>query len=479
MQSPPTGIAELKVLRGIMGNVSRIVKSLPNSPVRTAFLHEITRGVQGNKAADLLGLHKSSISRASEYHDRPFVEFLRQLGFPRTNRAESHQFLVEWLTNDANCPVPSGWNRRCFTGSASLMWAEYAAASLSRSIAPLQPETFHAVRKRKRVGIREGDIFINRDEVELEELRRQLEEDPSLDFDDKIADLERNLKFCKERKKHYRDCHQQLRGNPKKMLVTIDFTATQTGMQDKFCNFVVVVCTDSALYVPLSLVNEIAEPEQPPSKKKAVEKPVIEKKRRRSKKEITESGNGGRNLLPSWNQERAKLTQKEQPELADNDSVYKPFCSVFHFVIKRGDDSPGQTSPYVQWAMNYLFVKHELGAYYDELHVFSDGCGKHFKTYPTHWYALQFSLYNSYYLTHVGTLPTSSNIFATTAIRRIIIITTATIEITPALMNYRRLCGIFFLLVMRIIDAMLLLPIGRGHRRVLCAILLFSLQLVT
>jgi sarcosine oxidase delta subunit len=36
--------------------------------------------------------------------------------------------------------------------------------------------------------------------------------------------------------------------------------------------------------------------------------------------------------------------------------------------------------------MDFLFLKNNLGGDFDEVHLFSDGCGKHFKTYPTHWY---------------------------------------------------------------------------------------------
>jgi hypothetical protein len=36
--------------------------------------------------------------------------------------------------------------------------------------------------------------------------------------------------------------------------------------------------------------------------------------------------------------------------------------------------------------MDFLFVRHDLGLNFEEIHLFSDGCGKHFKTYPTHWY---------------------------------------------------------------------------------------------
>ena len=351
------------------------------------------------KGAEALGVNHGNVSRASEYHDRPFVEFLRQLGFPRTNRAESHQFLRSWLFSDANCSVPSGENKRCYTGTPEMMWAEYATASLSNSIAPLQHETFHDIRRQERVGIRQGDIFINRDEVELAELTRESETDPMLreKYASRMAELERNLRFCKERKKFYRDCHQQLQGNPKKMIITADFTAAQTGMQDKFSNFVVVVCTDGPLYVPLDLVNEVAEPEKPPSMRREVEKPVLENKSRRKKKEIAESGEPGRQLLSSWAQEKAKMKMKVAVE-RDGSIVYKPNSTVFHFVIRRSEDTPGQISPYVQWALNYLLVKHDLANCYDEVQVFSDGCGKHFKTYPTHWYVLRVSFLTPRYI---------------------------------------------------------------------------------
>lgn len=338
------------------------------------------------KTATALGIPHQTVSRASEYCDRPFVEFLRQLGFPRKNRSEAHSFALQWLGNDANCPYPSGWNRRCYTGSADLMWAEYASASLANSIAPLQFDAFHKVRRRERIGIRNGDIFINRDEVELAEIRAKIEsgESRAEDWQERIAELEKNLAFCKERKLYYREAHQNLKGHAKTMIVTLDFTATQTGMQDKFHDFVVVVCTDQPLLVPLDLANAVIEPEEPPMKKR-VAKPVTEKKKRRKKQEVKETG-GGRKLLSSFNAANAFAKRAPQLEQREVEIQYKPCSTVFHFVIKRTDDTPGQISPYVQWAMDFLFVRHDLGRNFEEIHLFSDGCGKHFKTYPTHWY---------------------------------------------------------------------------------------------
>jgi hypothetical protein len=267
------------------------------------------------------------------------------------------------------------------------MWAEYASASLASSIAPLHFDAFHKVRRRERVGIRFGDIFINRDEVELAEILAQIESGKALaeDWQERIVELERNLSFCKERKLYYREAHQNLKDNSKKMIVTLDFTATQTGMQDKFHDFVVVVCTDQRLSIPLDLANAVIEPVEPPMKKK-VAKPVLEKKKRKTKEEVKSLG-GGRNLLPSFNQSNAKV--KRQPRLEQrvvDNIIYKPCSTVFHFVLKRTDSTPGQISSYVQWAMNFLFVRHDLGQSSEEIHLFSDGCGKHFKTYPTHWY---------------------------------------------------------------------------------------------
>lgn len=374
-------------MQTIVDNTSRVYKSLPKTTLKTAYLHEIVRDVPVAKAAKALGLHHGTVSKASEYCDRPYVEFCRQLGFPRRNRADAHKFLLEWLDNDAHCPVPSGWNRRCYTGSAELMWADYAAASLAASVAPLQYEAFHEVRRRERVGIRNGDIFINRDEVELAEIRAKIEKGESRaeEWEERIAVLEKNLAFCKERKAYYREAHQNLEGIANRMVVTMDFTATQTGMGDKFNDFVVVVCTDQPLPLPVNLAESVIQPEQPPMRK-FVEKPKLEKKNRRSKEEVQKSG-GGRNLLSSFNQSLAK--EKREPKLEQHEAIgknFKPCSTVFHFVLKRTDDTPGQISPYVQWAMDYLFVLHDLGKDFEEIHLFSDGCGKHFKTYPTHWY---------------------------------------------------------------------------------------------
>ena len=371
-----------------MNNVARVLKELPRTPVRTAFLHELTAGLPVTEAANALGVSHSNVSRASEYCDRPFVEFLRQLGFPRANRASSHEFLLKWLGDPLNCPVPSGWNTRCYTGSPDMMWAQYAGASLADAIAPLHEKTFHAVRRRENVGIRSGDIFINRDEVELAELKALDATEVSEEVAKRIAKLELNLKFCKERKLFYRQSHQALQYDSKKMIVTVDFTAAQTGMQDKFSNFVVVACTDLPLSIPEELERAVAKPVEPQRLRK-VEKPELDKGKRKTKKQIAKTG-GGRKLLPSWTEAKVKMARKKElPGLETaGGAEYKPCSTVFHFVLKRTDSTPGQTSPYVQWAMNFLFQKHGLGAGFDEVHLFSDGCGKHFKTYPTHWFII-------------------------------------------------------------------------------------------
>jgi hypothetical protein len=107
-QSLPVPLSEAEVFEAIVGNLVRVYKELPSTPVRSALLAELTRDIPVVQAANALGLHHSSVSRASEYADRPFVEYLRQLGFPRKNRAAAHEFLLDWLGNDANCPYPSG-----------------------------------------------------------------------------------------------------------------------------------------------------------------------------------------------------------------------------------------------------------------------------------------------------------------------------------------------------------------------------------
>lgn len=331
-----------------MNNVTRMLKELPHTPVRTAFLHDLTAGLPVTEAANALGVSHSIVSRASEYCDRGFVEYLRQLGFPRANRTSSHEFLLKWLCDPLNCPVPSGWNTRCYTGSPDMMWAQYAGASLADAIAPLHEKTFHEVRRRENVGIRSGDIFINRDEVELAELKALDATEVSEEVAKRIAKLELNLKFCKERKLFYRQSHQALQYNSKKMIVTVDFTAAQTGMQDKFSNFVVVVCTDLPLSIPEELERAVAKPVEPQRLRK-VEKPELEKGKRKTKKQIAKTG-GGRKLLPSWTEAKVKMARKKElPGLEAVGGVeYKPCSTVFHFVLQRTDSTPGQTSPYVQ-----------------------------------------------------------------------------------------------------------------------------------
>ena len=453
------------VFESIAMNAARIYNQLPNTPVRTAYLRDLTLGVPCRQAATTLGISPSCISRASNSTDRQFVEYLRQLGFSRATRAESHRYLLDWLSDDKNCPYPSGGNARCYTGSASLMWAEYATASLAKSIPPLHFDVFEKVRSRERVQTRSGDIFINRDEVELAELREIVEEDSTLSaqHEKRIAELENNLKFCKERKKLYREAHQALKGDSKKMIVTIDFTGTQTGMQDKFHSFVVVICTDQPLQIPPQLADSIIQPEAPEALKK-VEKPLLEKEARKTKAETKQQG-GGRKLLPSFAQYKTKKSREPRnPQREKQPDQYTPSSTVFHFVLRRGDDTPGQISPYVQWSMDFLFEVHDLAGDFEEVHLFSDGCGKHFKTYPTHWYDSAYI----YIFCAIGSQAVGTwQIFNSTSEREKSRIATAIIITTEEFCSLRsfEFIGISCLLVMLIIDAMLLLRTGRIHRR--------------
>ena len=89
-----------------------------------------------------------------------------------------------------------------------------------------------------------------------------------------------------------------------------------------------------------------------------------------------------RNLVDDL--KKTKKTKK-LPSLDPIDPVFKPFCTYFHFLVKRTEETPAtQTFEYVEWAFD-LLIEHGLLNQIENLTIWSDGCGKHFKTYNTHF----------------------------------------------------------------------------------------------
>lgn len=192
--------------------------------------------------------------------------------------------------------------------------------------------------------------------------------------------------FAIERIKAYKSDHQSLKTSKQSQIWTVDFTQHQTSMASKFHDFIVVVCTSDLLSIPESLLELSCSPEVPLSDRPQL---VIEQveSHRRTKKEIVESGVPGRIQSKSnLRDDKAKLIKaRKMPDITVVDTAFHPWSTYFHFVVGRSSKAQvSQTFDYVSWALNCL-LDSGIMAGFSDLIIWSDGCGKHFKTYATHY----------------------------------------------------------------------------------------------
>src|SRR6187399_1994627 len=64
------------------------------------------------------------------------------------------------------------------------------------------------------------------------------------------------------------------------------------------------------------------------------------------------------------------------------------YCVKYLFFVvnqKTGNQKVQQTTTYVQWTLNFL-QQHQFFLGFEFVKFWSDGCGKHFKTYETQFY---------------------------------------------------------------------------------------------
>jgi hypothetical protein len=96
---------------------------------------------------------------------------------------------------------------------------------------------------------------------------------------------------------------------------------------------------------------------------------------------------------------RSIKQQRKQRKLApvgvtDVNSKFVPALTYFHCVSKKkvGKISVKQTHDYLMYFLNFLLSNHNLLIDFANYSIWSDGCGKHFKTYTSQFYISQFQL---------------------------------------------------------------------------------------
>lgn len=282
-------------------------------------------------------------------------------------------------------------------GTAQSMYIKYFQWCLSNNHTTVSPQWFEVIRRRERIGLRKGDIFEDSDRVLLTQKKAQLlalELHQNHDADNpeiqvlrsEIAELQEREDFACERLKAYREAHLNLESQPKTQIWTVDFFGVQTRMETKFVAFAVVIASKEQLIIPERLRDMVIQPTEPLSiYPEQLVVPERVKKNRRTKAEIVSSGIPGRPETPPSHKKalRQSFVSKLPPVDGPTQASFKPKLTYFHFIVERSKETPvTQTSPYVTWATDILIDSGILEENNCDRKIrFSDGCGKHFKTY--------------------------------------------------------------------------------------------------
>lgn len=214
-------------------------------------------------------------------------------------------------------------------------------------------------------------------------------------------ELEEEDAFAKERIKQYCQSHRDLENEKDTCVISLDFTAAQTSMSSKFCDFVMVVATHSPIKIPDSMLDCKIVANIPPSFHGHGELVLDEspKKSRRTKLEMMDVEKPI--VAPNLRDDIAHHhKQKKLPAVVKQSPSFKPALMYLHFVIKRNaeiENEDGtsevvnvtQTFDYVQWALEFL-EEHDFFRDFKRIKYWSDGCGKHFKTYASHYFMATF-----------------------------------------------------------------------------------------
>jgi len=227
----------------------------------------------------------------------------------------------------------------------------------------------------------------------MKEIEREIEDLSKLDEDHGLTiqhlknehvALKQDDEFAKDRIQEYRLAHKQLENDSDTLVATFDFTANQTSMEDKFVDFVIIVATQKPITISESLTDSRIFPIQPPSiRGLPVDLPQQANKKRRTSGQAPSRSPNLRDDIK--HNKRPKLDQLAHPP-----PEWKPTLLMIHFMVQRSKEANvKQTLDYVQWALEYL-EDHGLFSELRNIKIWSDGCGKHFKTYNTHFFISHF-----------------------------------------------------------------------------------------
>lgn len=394
----------------------------PNSPIRKSIIKSLFKDQNSIQISSYLNIDKSSINKSlkninsEDTKVEDLKHYLVELGKSRNRLKTKLNSLLSWFIN--RCGVPSGRHKRYFVrGTPLSMYIEYKLNCIEAGVDFVSFKIFHQIRKRERVGIIKGDIFQNpliRKKNNYSNQLKVLVEKKKLnnkeviekkELKERIIEIEKKLEFNKERKQKYQDAHLKLEKDSTTAVITLDFfgtgkTSTSEGKEDgDFIDLILVIATKDKLNIPNTLIESQVKEITPLSSLPLETSEVILHKDDQPQ-QLTPRTKKSSPIKSFQKKQEVMKKKKLLPEcdIADADR-YVPQLSYFHFISKKkvNNETVTQTHDFLMFVFDFLFLQHKLLSNFNNFRMWSDGCGKHFKTYPTHYYisTLQKQLRNS------------------------------------------------------------------------------------
>lgn len=154
-------------------NLVTFYNSLPKSSViRTCVVNDFFTNIPVTSVSKTLGISIRRVNKARNSHSQPLAHYLTHLDLPRNRLGSKEVHVMNWIM--MNCLVPSGRSNRCFYGTFAGMYAEYHAWTVRCEFPSVSPNTFNQLRKRERVWLLKGDIFVDKGTIRMKEITREL-----------------------------------------------------------------------------------------------------------------------------------------------------------------------------------------------------------------------------------------------------------------------------------------------------------------
>jgi hypothetical protein len=154
-------------------NVVSFYQSLPKgSVIRTCVVNQLFDNIPAASISKSLDISIRRVSKARNTNSKPLSYYMSHLELPRNRLGPKEVHVLNWIM--MYCIVPSGKSARCFYGTFAGMYSEYHAWTVRCEFPSVSPTTFNQLRKRERVWLLKGDIFVDKGIIRMREITREV-----------------------------------------------------------------------------------------------------------------------------------------------------------------------------------------------------------------------------------------------------------------------------------------------------------------